>query len=217
MAAERYGIPPYPLETTIVYNTALDAVQPEDEIHLIITSDNPGKDEQLAANQKYLVGQAGKLCNRFFSLNPSLGIDFRKNAIVLNKTPIHSARTNHLRLFLKQGGEPFKDLFEKTERFMARETLRLSAALSCPLWIVGYSELSKGGVFAVYADELNAACAADETGFFKENLFLFQHFSMNRFFIDLRDANYLKGFESRPLLERLKTLGKAHRREILGW
>ena len=52
--------PPYPIETPVVYNTALDAFSMESDISKIIIGDNPGKNEQLASNQKYLVGLSGK-------------------------------------------------------------------------------------------------------------------------------------------------------------
>ncbi len=217
MAAEQSGAPPYSVETPVVYNTALDDVRPEDDIRLIITSDNPGKDEQRALNRKYLVGQAGKLAARFFALHPELRLDFRKNVVILNKTPIHSARTQQLRFLLKSGGEDFRSLLEESERFMAEEAATLQAALSCPLWITGYSEMRDGGVFAAYAKTLNSIRASGRGLCSDGCLFLFQHFSMNRFAIDLRDSPALKGAETLSLAERLAVLGKAHRLEILGW
>ena len=84
--------PSYPLETPIVYNTSLDSITEEDDIKLIVIGDNPGKDEQRAKNQKYLVGQSGKLAENFFKKNNTLGIDFRKNTIILNKTPNEEER-----------------------------------------------------------------------------------------------------------------------------
>ena len=85
-AMEFFNNAKYDLETPIVYNTALDEIKPEDDIKLIVIGDNPGKDEQLAKNQKYLVGQAGKLGNNFFKNHEELEIDFRKNVIILNKS-----------------------------------------------------------------------------------------------------------------------------------
>ena len=73
--------PLYPFETTVVYNRALDDLTPEDQIKLIVIGDNPGKDEQLAKNNRYLVGQAGKIAEGYFRRNPELGVDFRKNVI----------------------------------------------------------------------------------------------------------------------------------------
>ena len=85
-AAAKDDTPDYPIETPVVYNTALDEITQDDDIKIIVIGDNPGKDEQLAKNQKYLVGQAGKIAQGFFARHPSLGVDFRKNAIILNKT-----------------------------------------------------------------------------------------------------------------------------------
>ena len=216
-AALQGGTPPYPVETPIVYNTALDAVRPEDDIRLIVASDNPGKDEQRAYNRRYLVGQAGKLAARFFALHSELNLDFRKNAIILNKTPIHSARTQQLRFLLKDGGQGFRALLEESERFMAEGAAALRAALGCLLWVIGYSEMRKGGVFASYAETLSGIRASSGGSALESSLFLFQHFSMNRFSIDLNTSRALKGAAGLPLEARLRLLGLAHRREILGW
>ena len=89
--------PEYSFETPVVYNTDLDRLTKNDEIKLLVIGDNPGKDEQLAKNQRYLVGQAGKIADGFFKRNPELGIDFRKNVVILNKTPVHSAKTAQLK------------------------------------------------------------------------------------------------------------------------
>lgn len=104
-AAKADGVPDYPIETPIVYNTALDEITESDDIRIIVIGDNPGKSEQLATNRKYLVGQAGKIAEGFFRRNPELGIDFRKNAIILNKTPLHTAKTRELAM-LAEKAEP---------------------------------------------------------------------------------------------------------------
>ena len=70
--ASQKDTPEYPLETAVVYNKAYDDVQPQDEIKLIVIGDNPGKDEQLTKNNRYLVGQSGKVADSFFRKNQSL-------------------------------------------------------------------------------------------------------------------------------------------------
>ena len=65
-AAASKDTPEYPVETGVVYNHALDEVTRETDIKLIVIGDNPGKDEQLQRNQRYLVGQAGKIAAGFF-------------------------------------------------------------------------------------------------------------------------------------------------------
>lgn len=103
-AAKADSVPDYPIETPIVYNTALDEISESDDIRIIVIGDNPGKSEQLATNRKYLVGQAGKIAEGFFRRNPELGIDFRRNAIILNKTPLHTAKTRELATFADKAG-----------------------------------------------------------------------------------------------------------------
>ncbi|HNY16508.1 MAG TPA: hypothetical protein PKL75_03570 [Treponemataceae bacterium] len=206
-AAKADATPEYPLENPIVYNHALDAITRDDKVALIVVGDNPGKDEQLEKNRRYLVGQAGKLGDGFFRRNPELKVDFRKNVIILNKTPIHTAKTKQLSYVLKKGGTRFQAIFEDSQRWMARETMELRASLGCGLWLVGYAELRQNGLFAAYAGELARYGSADDA------VRLFQHFSMNRFSIDLKERTD----PSASLEENLRRIGVAHRREILGW
>ena len=133
--------PSYSFETPVVYNRALDEITENDEIKIIVIGDNPGKDEQLLKNNKYLVGQAGKLGEGFFKKNPELGIDFRKNAIILNKTPVHTAKTNQIKYLLKNGSQEIKNLLEETQVWMAQKTAELAEKIHAEIWLVGYSEL----------------------------------------------------------------------------
>lgn len=211
----------YELQTPIVYNTALDEITQNDEIKLIVIGDNPGKDEQLAKNQKYLVGQAGKLGNNFFKNHDELGIDFRKNVIILNKTPVHSAKTNHLKKFASFGGKEIEDLIKETQIWMAQETaklhqnlLKVSENKDFPqLWLVGYSELKEKGIFTDYKNELKKQYqTSEESKNAWNNVFVYQHFSMNRFSIDLKEFSTEN--KNLDLKTQLKTLGKKHKDEI---
>lgn len=211
----------YELQTPIVYNTALDEITQNDEIKLIVIGDNPGKDEQLTKNQKYLVGQAGKLGNSFFKNHDELGIDFRKNVIILNKTPIHSAKTNQLKKFATFGGKEIEDLLKETQIWMAQETSKLHQNLlqgsenkDFPqLWLVGYSELKEKGIFTDYKNELKKQYqTSEEAKNAWDNVFVYQHFSMNRFSIDLKEFSTEN--KNLDLKTQLKTLGKKHKDEI---
>lgn len=211
----------YELQTPIVYNTALDEITQNDEIKLIVIGDNPGKDEQLIKNQKYLVGQAGKLGNSFFKNHDELGIDFRKNVIILNKTPIHSAKTNQLKKFATFGGKEIENLIKETQIWMAQETAKLHQKLlqgsenkDYPqLWLVGYSELKEKGIFTDYKNELKKQYqTSEEAKNAWDNVFVYQHFSMNRFSIDLKEFSTEN--KNLDLKTQLKTLGKKHKDEI---
>lgn len=241
--------PDYPIETPVVYNTAMDELSLESEIKLIVIGDNPGKNEQLSINQKYLVGQAGKLGESFFRNNPDLQIDFRKNVIILNKTPVHSAKTKHLIAIekgLKSVNSPAQNLIEETQRWMAKKTAELHQALIKgadknsfipELWLVGYTELKKNGIFIPYRDELKQAYTNQSTPADKptttstnattdanakastnslttswQKVFVYQHFSMNCFNKDIR--NYHTANPENPLKQNLETLGHLHKQEI---
>ena len=225
-AAQAAGTPAYPFETTVVYNRDLDRLTKDDDINLIVIGDNPGKDEQLEKNKRYLVGQAGKIADGFFRKNPELQTDFRKNVIILNKTPVHSAKTAQLKKIMKDGGEKIARLVEESQLWMAEETAKLHCALcqgnekkassifECPeLWLVGYSELKPGKFFLPYRDRLYRAYENFSPEFWNK-VFVFQHFSMNRFTIDLSDFKKTEG--SSGLLEDLHRLGTLHKNEIFG-
>lgn len=255
-AAASKDTPEYPVETGVVYNHALDEVTQETDIKLIVIGDNPGKDEQLQRNQRYLVGQAGKIAAGFFSRNPELGIDFRKNTIILNKTPVHTAKTAHFRQLLKSGKPEIIRLIQDSQRWMATKTAQLHQVLcsapctgknvssknagsdekkagsgwwGCQLWLVGYAELKGRGLFLDYRDQLAQSygvplagiveAGAVSQGFLPQwnQVMVYQHFSMNRFTIDLADQLSSGKINSQlPLQEQLAVLGALHRQEIFG-
>lgn len=208
-SSEKDKVPEYTVENPVVYNTSLDDFTEDDEIKLIMVADNPGKMEQLNINRKYLVGQAGKIAEGFFKQNPSLNIDFRKNVIILNKTPVHSAKTREL-LEIKKQNTHAAALLEETQIWMAEKTASLMQNLKCGLWLVGYTELKKGGVFELYRETLVQNILNNiET----QNLYVYKHFSMNCFRTELNKTLSKSG---NSLQETLKTIGLSHRKEILG-
>ena len=209
--------PDYILETSVVYNKSYDEIQKKDKINFIIIGDNPGKDEQLAANQKYLVGQSGKIAEGFFRRNPELDTDFRKNVLILNKTPVHTAKTVQLKYILKNGSKEIVNLINESQKKMAQLAFELhngflsSSEDNFPeLWLIGYSELKKNGIFSEYRNELKK----HYEGFNSWNkVFVYQHFSMNRFIVDL---NEFRKDSNLPLKKCLEKIGQIHKNEIFG-
>jgi hypothetical protein len=204
----------YVVETPVVYNSALDDVNIDDEIKLILVADNPGRREQASENRRYLVGPSGKIAKKFFIDNPQLGIDFTKNVIILNKTPIHTPRTNELRQLCKMetdgGGRSIAAALEESQRIMASLFLEFHTALNCPVWIIGYCEMRKGGIFEVYTKKLKELYADNEERF--KQLYFYRHFSMNQFTIDLKQ-------QAKPdenVKKSLACIGEAYRKRILG-
>ncbi|MCR5724448.1 MAG: hypothetical protein K6G80_05105 [Treponema sp.] len=227
-AAAEKDTPAYPLETAVVYNKALDALTPQSRITYIVIGDNPGKDEQLAKNNRYLVGQSGKLAQGFFARNAEFKTDFRENVIILNKTPVHTAKTAHLHYLAKNGGERIRSLIAESTLWMAKETARLHQALCAAadgsedspapeLWLVGYTELKNRRLFTGYCDALKAAYA-DGTSPAWQAVRVFMHFSMNQFSNDLKKE--LKKNEAasspEPLTATIERIGLRHRTEIFG-
>lgn len=209
----------YTVETPIVYNAALDDVRTGDTIGLILVADNPGRREQAAENRRYLVGPSGKIAEKFFRDNPGLGIDFRKNAIILNKTPIHTPRTAELRELCRLGGAKLEAALAGSQQTMARLLLDFHQALAdggtdktqpFQVWIIGYSEMKKGGIFESYTETLKELYQAHPL---RDQIYLYRHFSMNQFTMDLRQ----KSVPEESLAQNLARAGAAYRRRILGW
>ncbi|GBU28659.1 hypothetical protein R84B8_02219 [Treponema sp. R8-4-B8] len=201
----------YIVETPVVYNSALDDVTIDDEIKLIMVADNPGRREQAAENRRYLVGPSGKIAKKFFNDNPQLGIDFVKNVIILNKTPIHSPRTVELRELVRmEGGKhSLAAALEESQRTMACLLFEFHAALDCPVWITGYSEMRKGGIFETYTEKLKDLYANNEKMY--KQLFFYRHFSMNQFTIDLKQ----KAKPGESVKKSLERIGEGYRVRIL--
>jgi hypothetical protein len=226
--------PAYVVETPVVYNGALDDVGPGDDIKLILVADNPGRREQAAENRRYLVGPSGKIAEKFFRDHPELGVDFRKNVIILNKTPIHTPRTAELRELCRRGDEAqkgggaakapaFSKRMAESQELMARLLLEFHRALApVPVWIIGYSEMRRGGVFEAYTQTLRDLYGPAPEGrplrhpapaARSGELFFYRHFSMNQFTIDVRQQTAA----GETLRETLDRIGRAYRRRVLGW
>lgn len=218
ISANQDKVPDYPIENPIVYNTALDEITQDDEIKLIVIGDNPGKNEQLQINQKYLVGLSGKIADNFFKKNPELKTDFRKNVIILNKTPIHTAKTKEL-LFLSNQNEKLKNLLTESQIWMAKKTVELHIALDCKMWLVGYAEVKEKGIFKEYRNTLFSEYQkSQESKNAYQKFFVFQHFSMNRFLIDLKEfsKNLPESEKDISLESCLEKLGSLHKNQIFG-
>ena len=220
IAARLSDTPDYPLETPVVYNTALDEVTEESDIRLIVIGDNPGKTEQREKMKRYLTGQSGKIAEGFFMKNAEFNTDFRKNAIILNKTPIHTAKTLHLKYLRKFGGNEIAKIISESQLFMAEKTAKLhqdlcaavktDGGITPELWLVGYAELKENGIFTEYK---NCLCETyDKASEAWEKIFVFQHFSMNRFLIDLK--NFMGKHKDLGIVEAAHELGTIHKKEI---
>jgi hypothetical protein len=216
----RQGYADYRVETPIVYNRALDDIAEGDAIRIILVADNPGKNEQLAANNRYLVGQSGKIAEGWF--RRELGIDFRREVVILNKTPVHTPKTAELGLLPRHAGihaDRAEALVTGSQRAMAEIAWQLYTVLrdsadGAPwpvLWISGVGELKRGGIFEMYRDEMSRRFAkADEDSL--GGAWAFNHFSMNQFAVELKR----KARPGKPLVEELERIGRENRARVFG-
>lgn len=214
--ASEKDTPAYSHDTPVVYNTAWDGITEADDIKLIVVGDNPGKEEQLASKRAYLVGQSGRVAEGFFRRNPALGVDFRANALITNKTPIHTAKTKHLKLLASRGSPAVARAVRESQLEMARLTARLHQRLfaegGTKLYMVGYAELKGRGIFLAWRDELVRCYQPCPDAW--DAVFAFQHFSMNRFLVDLK--SYMEENGETDTARALDSLGRRHRGEIWG-
>jgi len=207
--------PSYTVDTPAVYNLAVDDFTPESEIKMILVADNPGRREQAAENRRYLVGPSGKIAEKFFRDNLCMGIDFRKNVLILNKTPIHTPRTAELRNLCVIGNSALNNAVISSQVIMANLLAKFWEALEgettpVKVWIIGYSEMKKGGVFETYTETLKSLCAANPR--LKDGILFFRHFSMNQFTIDLKQQTR----SGETTEESLLRIGAAYRKRVLG-
>ncbi|MDR2072031.1 MAG: uracil-DNA glycosylase family protein [Spirochaetaceae bacterium] len=221
---ERSG-PSYTVKNSVVYNGALEDLNARDNIHMILVGDNPGRREQ--EQGRYLIGPSGKIAETFFRTHPELDTDFRKHVLILNKTPIHTPRTAELKELCRLGGGRIAGAVRSSQRAMAELLYESWKALagagerktaspetpgrSPKIWITGYSEMKRGGIFEAYTERLKELCAADRG--FKESVWLFRHFSMNQFIIDLNK----KALAKENLLQSLERIGLEYHARVLGF
>ena len=128
------------------------------------------------------------------------------------------------------GGSQIANLIDESQIWMAKKTAQLhidlcqageteSAGIEsggdrplknpAELWLVGYSELKTKGIFGKYREQLKQTYMENSLATW-DKVFVFQHFSMNRFSIDLSD-NLQK---NKSLLENIHRLGLIHKNEI---
>jgi hypothetical protein len=178
------------VETPIVYNRALDDVGPGDGVAWVVVADNPGKREQEAAMNRYLVGRSGMVAERFFARE--LGVDFRRQVIIINKTPVHTPKTAQLRRLARLYPEA-RDILDESQRFMAGIVPELQACFGARVWVMGLSEVRPKGLFDPWRQaviEAYARADGKDDGSARgdrpsEGLYGFNHFSMGSFATDL--------------------------------
>lgn len=206
LVAERGGAY-YTIDTPVVYNTALDDISRNDAPALILVADNPGRREQSSALRRYLVGPSGKIAEHFFAREQSLNFDLRKNVIILNKTPIHTPRTVELRSI--SGPPSIHNAVIDSQKKMAHLLSEFYTALRIPVWVIGYSEMRKNGIFAAYTAELAALVGHGKIN--ADDVFFYRHFSMNQFSIDLNKQRLPR----ESTVSALTRIGAAYRTRIL--
>lgn len=204
----------YTIDNSIVYNHNLDLIKKSDSIKLILVGDNPGKEEQRHNNQCYLVGQAGRIADGFFAKHNDLGINFRQNVIILNKTILHTPKTLILKKLIKKD-KLIEDFFISDQVWQGRYAFLLQKVFDVPIWIVGYSQLNEKGLFASYANIIKEASInyAISPTFKAHPIFLYQHFSMNCFIKQLK-KEYTPSLSIKDNLEKI---GVKNRKAILGF
>ncbi len=208
----------YEIETPVVYNRDLDDLSESDEPRFLIVADNPGKNEQKASQNRYLVGQSGKLAAGWFKAK--LDLDFRSACVIINKTPIHTPKTAEIARLQALAARESPRLARELAGILLESQLKMAGmahgmhrALGCDLWISGYGELRRGKLFRPWAEELSRLYSG-VTPALRDSVWVFRHFSMNQFSIEYSSWDRDGGGTA---MERLEAIGRARRKEILGW
>jgi hypothetical protein len=208
----------YTIETPVVYNRALDDIRLGDDIPWIVVADNPGKREQEAGMNRYLVGRSGLVAERFFARE--LGVDFRRQVLIINKTPVHTPKTVQLRALMRIYPEA-KAVIDDSQRFMASIVPALQECFGSRVWVMGLSEVRPGGLFGPWQGALADAYAmagsgrsgdARDQSLLVGGLYGFNHFSMGSFATDLKRRRK----SGEPVLEAVMRIGGENRARILG-
>ncbi|MFO7735492.1 MAG: hypothetical protein R6W70_04670 [bacterium] len=176
----------YSVENEVVFNTRLSSISKKDNIKFIVVGDNPGKDEQLDRNRYYLMGKAGVQMRNFFSRHDFV-TDFDREVVVLNKTPFHTKSTSDIKNLLK-----FRGLIDDSQRYMASLAAEMHRLFRCPLWIIGFSQMKKNGIFRVFREELEKQYSSAGAEL-KNSLLFFKHFSYGNFSRDISEAERVCG------------------------
>ena len=171
------GEPDYAIETPIVYNRDLDRLAAGHDIRWLLIADNPGKTEQLASQNRYLVGSSGRMAENFF--RQRLDIDFRSQVLIINKTPVHTPKTQQLRRLIVLY-PALGRVFTESQHFMASLAWQLHTLTAAPIWLMGLSELKPRGLFSAWRETFGAGMPVDPA------VYVFNHFSMGSFAADYK-------------------------------
>jgi hypothetical protein len=113
---------------------------------------------------------------------------------------------------IELGGDDVKKAVEDSQKKMAELLYQFQKALgNIPVWIIGYSEMKKKGLFEIYTDTIKSLYSENED--LRKKIFLYRHFSMNQFTIDLNK----KKMQDETTEKALKRIGEEYRMRILGW
>lgn len=177
---------------------------PKQNVSYIIVGDNPGKEE--AEKGQYLIGPAGRICRKFFAEHKLVN-DFGREVIILNKMPIHTPRTNNLRIYQKR----YHELFTDSQQYMAELIFEIHQLWpGSHLWIIGHSQLDQ--LFAPFTNRIKSQY---QSSALRDKLFIYSHFSMNVFTTQFKLANYMS--EEANVSAVLEKLGRYKRTPIMGW
>jgi len=191
-------------DVKFVFNEDLKLVD-FSQLKYILVADNPGKNE--AEEKRYLIGPAGMAARVYFE--KALVDDFKKEVVVLNKTPVHTNIT--MDLSIKNSG-----YLSESQEYMVDLIVSLIEIKPMPVIIMGYS----GGLNSGKKALTNSAKNTKPLRFFFRRFaeavmngdisdyYLISHFSRNMFY----NSKYIgiSDYEESPDL-LLKKQGKIYR------
>ncbi|WP_214802010.1 hypothetical protein [Exiguobacterium sp. ERU656] len=193
-----------------IYNENLDQLNAS-SIKYILVGDNPGVKEK--EHNKYLIGATGLIARSFFKSELEVS-DFNNEVLILNKTPIHSAKTSGLSEICKSSN---MDLLQVTQEYMCNLIYNLQNLLNCEVIILGFGgcRINKKWDLKVQTSKkektmihfflkLREFLMSDKK--FSENVFVAQHFSRGVLFKEMiKKIDDIENLNKKKFLEYCKT------------
>ncbi|MHB9131150.1 MAG: hypothetical protein ACYDBB_08680 [Armatimonadota bacterium] len=211
----------YAVQQSVVFNERLlHLCHMQSGLHprYLLVGDNPGRNEQL--HSVYLYGRAGHEAHDIFATEFDVPVDaFDVVVPIINKTFVFSPRTHDLQVILTDPDlSHLRSLLLESQQFMAELTYRLHLAFRCPVVIAGYGHYdARSGQHTLkpYFDALYHCFI--ENGCSLESIYLMKHFSFGHFRKSLAPLHNLDLAAGMVVEERLRCVGLANRKLVLGW
>lgn len=194
----------------VVYNKQLDTIDIK-RVSIILVGDNPGNDEREV--ERYFVGKTGIAARCFFKAEFAI-VDFNKEVVVLNKTPIYTKESEMLRNVDMR-------ILEETQEYMGKLIYEIQKLTKAKLCIVGFGGCRKNKKWHIEKFSKTRYCACFwhtiRTLYMQDKelmskVYIYKHFSRMCFFDDIASNVKYEDYDS--LENVVLELGRQYSKEL---